>query len=242
MAIELCFIFMITKIAKKFEETSFHQVSLSKTFAVLSIGAIVGLGVSAETTYAASISGLYTTGVDENGNILSPGEIDPHYSILETGNNAVVMNSHPWLGNGPDSMCIWENANGQPTNVTRTFRKTFDLTGLDASTASITGKWIVDNFGVDILINGVSTGLTSGGPSIFDFNITGGFISGVNTLDFVIQDVGVISGFRVTEISGTADVNVVPEPLTILGAGTALGFGTLFKRKVAKKTNKSDKS
>ena len=33
----------------------------------------------------------------------------------------------------------------------------------------------------------------------------------------------------------------VPEPLTILGAGTALGFGTFFKRKVAKKAKKSSK-
>ncbi|WP_420911668.1 PEP-CTERM sorting domain-containing protein [Rippkaea orientalis] len=31
---------------------------------------------------------------------------------------------------------------------------------------------------------------------------------------------------------------VVPEPLTILGAGTAIGFGATFKRKLAKKTNK----
>ncbi|MGK7941405.1 MAG: PEP-CTERM sorting domain-containing protein [Crocosphaera sp.] len=31
---------------------------------------------------------------------------------------------------------------------------------------------------------------------------------------------------------GTFSVKPVPEPLTILGAGTALGFGTLFKRKL----------
>ncbi|GBF82395.1 hypothetical protein AsFPU1_3823 [Aphanothece sacrum FPU1] len=30
----------------------------------------------------------------------------------------------------------------------------------------------------------------------------------------------------------------IPEPLTVLGAGTALGFGATFKRKLAKKTNK----
>ena len=30
----------------------------------------------------------------------------------------------------------------------------------------------------------------------------------------------------------------VPEPLTILGAGTAIGFGAFFKRKLAKKNQK----
>lgn len=39
-------------------------------------------------------------------------------------------------------------------------------------------------------------------------------------------------GIRIT------DIEAVPEPLTILGAGTALGFGATFKRKLAKKTNK----
>ncbi len=30
----------------------------------------------------------------------------------------------------------------------------------------------------------------------------------------------------------------VPEPLTLLGAGTALGFGTFFKRELSKKQKK----
>ncbi len=38
---------------------------------------------------------------------------------------------------------------------------------------------------------------------------------------------------------GIIEVQAVPEPLTILGAGTALGFGTFFKRKLAKKQNKN---
>ncbi|WP_430640035.1 PEP-CTERM sorting domain-containing protein [Crocosphaera watsonii WH 8501] len=31
----------------------------------------------------------------------------------------------------------------------------------------------------------------------------------------------------------------MPEPLTILGSATALGFGTFFKRKLSKKQRKS---
>ncbi|WP_425340778.1 PEP-CTERM sorting domain-containing protein [Crocosphaera watsonii] len=36
--------------------------------------------------------------------------------------------------------------------------------------------------------------------------------------------------------------HVVPEPLTILGAGTAVAFGISFKRKVNQSQNQSNKS
>ena len=36
----------------------------------------------------------------------------------------------------------------------------------------------------------------------------------------------------------TYEYNAVPEPLTILGAGTAIAFGGAFKRKLAKKNKK----
>ncbi len=41
------------------------------------------------------------------------------------------------------------------------------------------------------------------------------------------------------ELLAEATAEAVPEPLTILGAGTAIGFGSLFKRKLAKADKKS---
>lgn len=38
-----------------------------------------------------------------------------------------------------------------------------------------------------------------------------------------------------SKLSGTSPSAAVPEPLTILGVGTALSFGALFKRELAKK-------
>ena len=109
-----------------------------------------------------SIPGLYATGVDDFGNALTSGDVDTHYLILETGTNAVVVKpSGAWLANDANSMWVWEQINGQPTNVTRTFRLTFDLKGLDPTTANIGGTWATDNTGLDILINGASTGNTS---------------------------------------------------------------------------------
>jgi hypothetical protein len=42
--------------------------------------------------------------------------------------------------------------------------------------------------------------------------------------------------FPMVYISGGNDVEPVPEPLTIFGTATALGWGALFKRKSSKKT------
>jgi hypothetical protein len=39
--------------------------------------------------------------------------------------------------------------------------------------------------------------------------------------------------------SGDISYKSVPEPLTILGSATALGFGVLFKRENSKKSKKS---
>ncbi|MCZ8192348.1 MAG: PEP-CTERM sorting domain-containing protein [Microcystis sp. LE19-338.1B] len=147
-----------------------------------------------------------------------------------------------WLSNSSTSRWIWQQFDGQPANVTRTFRTTFDLTGLNPSTASIVGTWAADNFLDQILINGVSIGTIPNDPggvnynSFSPFNINSGFQAGINTLDFVVRDVGVISGFRVGEISGTAQPispsPSVPEPSTILGLGL-LGLGAFCQRKLS---------
>ena len=66
----------------------------------------------------------------------------------------------PWLTNGPDSKWIAprnaQNIGNLPGNYT--YRLTFNLTGLQPNAAVINGNWAVDNSGVDILLNGVSTG------------------------------------------------------------------------------------
>ena len=200
---------------------------------------IMLVGLSTPQAQGDLIPGLYTTGVDNSGNVLGLGVADPHYIVLDganPGSNAMTMSSIPgnYIPNNSTSLWVWENANGQPTNVTRTFRTTFDLTGLDPSTASITGSWATDDYGPDIEINGVSTGQISPGFSSFTtFSITSGFVSGLNTIDFVDLDVGVISGFRVGSISGTAAPQAVPEPSSLAMIISAVGliFGWRWKRR-----------
>jgi hypothetical protein len=167
------------------------------------------------------IPGLFNTGVDDFGITLVDGASDSHWSILSPVQQGIVLDQAlipgSWLPNTADSRWIWETSSGQPTNVTRTFRISFDLTGLDESTALITGRWSVDNRGLDILINGISTGLTQPGFSLWtNFSVGNGFVPGMNTLDFVCLDFGGISGFR-AELEGTARVPAPAAGLAMVG-------------------------
>ena len=49
-----------------------------------------------------------------------------------------------------------------------------------------------------------------------------------------------MGSFQSFTVSGDATTSAVPEPLTILGAMTAAGFGAVFKRRLAKSLNKDN--
>jgi hypothetical protein len=143
------------------------------------------------------IAGLVNTGRNQ-----STGAADSNWTIVETGTQPVVVSWGYGLANNADSKWVWQQANGQPGSVTRTFRATFVLTAERVATARIMGRWSTDNFGDDIRINGVSTGQTSPGFGDWtSFAVLSGFVEGTNTLDFVVRDVGAPSAFR-AELSG----------------------------------------
>lgn len=202
-------------------------MSLKNTFLIL-----LTLG-TASLSSAGSI-GLFNTGVDSTGSLLAGGSLDSHYSILETASSGVAIDhySYPgfgaWLPPTSSSQWIWENRNGQPVNVTRTFRTTFDMSGFELATAVINGRWAADNIGLDILVNGASTGQTIPGSyasfnSWHSFSINSSLlVSGVNTIDFQVQDVGGISGFRAEFLTATADVAVPDSAATITLLGAVL--------------------
>ncbi len=199
-----------------------------------------------------SLTDLFPTGVDAFGNRLAGGALDPHYSIVSLAGTppAVVIGSGTsasdcrgaasWLVPGGQSCWVWQTAAGTPTGTvaspyTLTFRTTFDLTGFNAGTAFIGGSWSTDNAGLDILINGTSTGQTS--PSFStatNFSVSSGFTSGLNTLDLVVRDFGVVSGFLVQSIEGRAErLASVPEPSSVLliVSGLALLAGARRRRR-----------
>lgn len=98
------------------------------------------------------------------------------------------------------------------------------------------------HIGEDILINGVSTGISlptfgySNFQDLYPFVIDSGFQSGINTLDFVVRNEDLIGGLR-TQLSGTADpipvvlgVTTVPEPSSLLLL--SLGLATVALRRL----------
>ncbi|ACK68026.1 C-type lectin domain protein [Rippkaea orientalis PCC 8801] len=60
--------------------------------------------------------------------------------------------------------------------------------------------------------------------------------------DYTVMNVHLPGGWNdasgTESLRGIIEVQSVPEPLTILGVGTAIGFGTAFKRKLTKNTKK----
>jgi hypothetical protein len=157
---------------------------------------------------------LFNTGVDNSGALVAGGTVDLHYRLLSTpdpqnpGPAAYVLydgwpvTNGVYMLNGPNSKWISSKLidpvlrDGSPGGA-YIYRTTFILDTTDPNTAVLSGKAAVDNNIVDILINGVSTGITNitGFNQFMSFKITNGFVSGLNTLDFVVTNI-VTTGYN----------------------------------------------
>lgn len=180
----------------------------------------------AAAAQAAPIPGLYATGVDDAGDRLPGGSVDPHYRLFDdmrADAPSYVVGTLPgtYVPNSATSAWIWENADGSPSFVVRTYRLTFDLSGFDPATVSISGTWGVDDAGRDIIVNGVSTGQSMVGFGAFEpFLLRAGFVAGINTIDYVVENAGGPGAFRVDTIAG--DAVRLPEPASAALALLAL--------------------
>jgi PEP-CTERM motif len=205
---------------------------------------------------------LFNTGVDGLGAPRSDGSSpDLHYTLTDTSNGGAITTivgtsaggfpiNGAWLADNSTSAWIAPlipNAGrfGGVNGATYDYRTTFDLTGFNPATASISGQWSTDDTGLNILINGGSTGQTTPGSSFgsfTDFIITSGFIPGINTLDFLVSNLDADccsypTGFNPTglrvELTGTADLATpLPATWTMMLAGLAVfGFAACRRKK-----------
>ena len=184
-------------------------------------------GLIAVPDIAASIPGLFNTGVLDDTTPAPDGSVDTHYLLVDTpdvnfpGPDAFVANPIPtgsWLANSTTSRWIAPAVNqGYPSGAAShaggsyVYRLSFYLTGLDPATAQISGSWAADDSGIEIYLNGVSTGNTASGySSLTPFVLGSGFVSGTNTLVFFVNNVASAganpTGLRVQDLVGTANV------------------------------------
>ncbi len=166
------------------------------------------------------IPDLYNTGVDNQRYILSDGSTDMHYMLMSSadvnypGPEAKVSLStgfpmERWFPNNELSKWIAPRTDAGKFNEVGVYiyRIRFDLSKFKPETAIIRGLWSSDNNGVDILINGNSTGYITPIEAyygMFPFEIKSGYTGGINTIDFVVNNVNAPTGLRV-EIKGMAE-------------------------------------
>lgn len=196
---------------------------------------------------------IYGTGVG-----VGAGVSDPNYTFqlynpgLISSGQAITIGpdpstffgwASPFAGTQFDSAAAYPDppdiADGP--HVQYDYTTTFDLTGLNPSTADILGSIYCDD-GCDVYLNGdlilndTYTGSNTPWKTAASFSTTSGFVSGLNTLVIDVPNVGGPGGMDLT-ISGTADpLGTVPEPGTmwLLQSGL-LGVAELVRRTRLKK-------
>jgi hypothetical protein len=199
------------------------------------------LATAITTAHAASIAGLKNTGLGASGTV------DSNYSLSSAASTTPVITYDsqwpigPWLAN--DSTSKWITPTGSQgesfdpsSNGTYTYTLTFDLTGYNAASAMFSGRLAADN-SVQVKLNNSVIGGGTGFTDWTSFGASSGFVSGVNTLDFVVnnwaQNGGNPTGLRVE--FGASSIAAVPEPETyaMLLGGLAM-VGALARRRKQK--------
>jgi hypothetical protein len=168
---------------------------------------VIPLNVVGEESF---LSALTNTGISLTGTLLAPSAVDPHYFLdlapltPPTGYTApdavVVTNLWSWLEVVHVSQWIapttylppnYDLVYCQPGYYTYTNQFTLPA-GANPASASISGRWAADNGAVQMEINGHPTGNTIAVPYGFaswtPFTINSGFVSGLNTILFVVTN------------------------------------------------------
>ena len=199
---------------------------------------------------AVTITTLYNTGVAADGTIAVGNGADVHWMLNDgavfTGGTNGNFPIGPWLADDTNSRWLTPSANAADsfdatTDGLYTYSETFSLAGINAATASFTGRFAVDNSVDTILLNGVALAGSGGTFTGFtSFSSAGGtFNAGNNTLTFIVRNFASASGnptgLRV-EVAGVGDpISAIPEPSTwamlVMGMGLT-GFAAR-RRKAA---------
>ncbi|ACK71138.1 hypothetical protein PCC7424_2726 [Gloeothece citriformis PCC 7424] len=144
-----------------------------------------------------------------------------------TTNREIKDFTTPLLSPGQSAALNIDNfltlGDGNFFDLANLYAPTFNEQTLPSGVTSTTIRFIVDGTFQS------STGSDYAGLGIFTANFVG--LNTQQVLARAASPNGILTPYSAT-------FEAVPEPMTMLGVGTALGFGALFKRKNAKKENK----
>ncbi len=175
---------------------------------------LLALGLYATGANAESIANLFSSGVDDSGQVLSGNTLEQHYSmtgpdpgaleVLPGVNSAWVIEpvGSKWIG--PDDGNILAEDGYYDYTIA------FDLTSYDHTTAAISGEWSSDNEG-RIYLNDTWTGDSTdrwGYQDLHPFTIANGFVPGINELRFHVFNAGGVpnpTALLVANVQGTVD-------------------------------------
>jgi hypothetical protein len=153
------------------------------------------------------------SGADDTGAPLATYAVDPHFTLISSADprfpgpltevvddtlfpiatgNWIASATSKWIAPQGNQDYLISPDYGDAVGD-YTYRVTFDLTGYDPELVRLAGQWTADSVGIDILINGASTGFSISTNLLVplqwwhSFAISTGFVQGTNTLDFVVQ-------------------------------------------------------
>ena len=166
--------------------------------------------------FSASPIAIFGTGhvMGSSNNLIGPGAVDGNFTLVScptaeacvsndnsgtsSGYNAYVTltGQYPfplWLANTNSAYWIGPAIGGNENTIDAQgvydYKQTFDLTGFDLRTVEIGGFFATDS-SATIKLNGVAVvGASNSSPSTLTaFSITTGFVSGINTIDFLVTN------------------------------------------------------
>jgi hypothetical protein len=202
--------------------------------------AVVAAGVCTPALVQAEvIRTLFNSGVLNDGTLAPSGSTDLHYLATFQSSDPEdvtlpiispvrVPSFFPdtWVQNTSTSRWLWAVPPSSDPNYTDPgsyhYVMQFDLTGYVPSSAVITGRWAANDLGLDMVVNGHSTGQTANPFTFTDFTIDPNIlVAGINVLDLPVRVEGVSpDGIQVQFTQASA--NTVPEPSSMVILGAAL--------------------
>lgn len=196
--------------------------SFAISFAFLAFGA------------AASAATVPIPGIVNTGASFTAGQVDSNYSFAAISGTAVGTGGYGvvtadsgfplsvWLANSSRSKWLTPSANQAQSydpsaNGTYRWTMNFNLTGFDASTALLSGRWAADNTGSLFLNGSLISQITApveGHRSWTTISqVNTGFLAGANVLEFVVTNVGSPTGNPTgLRAEFASSVTAVPEP------------------------------